>query len=190
MTLWYLARAAGVMALVLFTLAACLGLLAAGGRRPEQRFWLQYVHRSASVTGLVLLAAHVIAVLTDGHVDIGASVLVLPFTSGYRPFAVFVGVLALYGVVLAAVVGAARGRLARSEAFTKHWRTIHVAAAVGWLLSIGHSLLAGTDRGTPWMLAITLGCLAAVATSASVRLKRHADRSGTPLNLARAGRSR
>lgn len=187
MTLWYLARAAGVMALVLFTVAASLGLLAAGGRQPGRRFWFQYVHRSASATGLALLATHVFAVISDSYVDINASVLILPFTSGYRPFAMVVGVLALYGLVLAAVVGAARGRLAKSERFTKSWRSIHVAASVGWLLSIGHALLAGTDRGTPWMLAITISCLAAVGAAAAVRLKSRTVRTGTQLNLARAG---
>jgi sulfoxide reductase heme-binding subunit YedZ len=190
MTLWYLARAAGVMALVLFTVTASLGALGAGSREPERRFWLQYVHRSAAVTGLILLLAHVVAVITDSYVSVSASVLVLPFSSGYRPFAVTVGVLAMYGLVLAAVVGAARGRLARSAAFTKRWRSIHIAASVGWLLSIGHSLLAGTDRGTPWMLAITLSCLAAVAISVALRMRSRAIQASTPLSLARAGRIR
>ncbi|MEV8373437.1 hypothetical protein AB0P21_11910 [Kribbella sp. NPDC056861] len=171
MTLWYLARAAGVMALIFFTVAASLGALGSGSRVAERRFWLQYVHRSAAVTGLLLLVAHVVAVVSDSYVDISASVVVLPFTAGYRPFAMTVGVLAMYGLVIAALVGAARGRLARSEAFTKRWRSIHVAASVGWLLSIGHSLLAGTDRGTPWMLAITLTCLAAVGAAVAVRMR-------------------
>lgn len=171
MTLWYLARAAGVMAMVFFTLAASLGVLGSGSRGPERRFWLQYVHRSAAVTGLLLLLAHVIAVVSDSFVDISLSVIVWPFGSGYRPLAMVVGVLALYSLVVAAVVGAARGRLARSEAFAKRWRSLHVAASVGWLLSVGHGLLAGTDRGTPWMLAITLTCLAAVGASVAVRLR-------------------
>lgn len=189
MTIWYLARAAGVMAMVLFTVAATLGTLGAGSRKPEQRFWLQYVHRSAAVTGLVLLATHVTAVIADSYVDISPAVLVWPFGSGYRPVAVTLGVLALYGLVLAALVGAARGRLARSEAFTKRWRSIHIAASVGWLLSIGHSLLAGTDRSEPWMLAITLGCLTAVGAALAVRRYRRAQQLSTPLSVARAGRT-
>lgn len=180
MTLWYLARAAGVMALIFFTLAASLGALGSGTKRPEPRFWLQYVHRSAAVTGLLLLLAHVVAVITDSFVNISVSVLVWPFGAGYRPFAIVVGVLAFYSLVLAALVGAARGRLARSEGFTKRWRSIHVAASVGWLLAVGHSLLAGTDRSTPWMLAITLTCLAAVGGSVAVRL-----RSRTTVRLVR-----
>src|SRR4029453_18765756 len=117
MTLWYLTRAAGVVAMIMFTLSATLGMVMSGNRRPERRFWLQYVHRSAAATGLVVLTAHVIAVIADGYVAISPTVLVWPFGSGYRPFAMVVGVLALYGLVLATVVGAARGRLASSESF-------------------------------------------------------------------------
>jgi sulfoxide reductase heme-binding subunit YedZ len=194
MTLWYLARAAGVISMIMFTLSASLGILTSGSRQPEQRFWLQYVHRSAAATGLVLLTAHVLAVIADSYVDISPTVVVWPFGSGYRPFAMVVAVLALYGLVLAAVVGAARGRLATSQAFTKHWRTIHIAASAGWLLSVGHALLAGTDRSTPWMLAITLGCLSAVAGAGAYRLRSQPERASTPLNharvLARAGRTR
>jgi len=171
MTLWYLARAAGVVAMIMFTLSAALGIVMSGSRRPERRFWLQYVHRSAAATGLVLLATHVTAAIVDSFVAINSIVLVWPFGSGYRPFAMVVGVLALYGIVLTSVVCAARGRLARSASFSKRWRTTHVAASVGWLLSIGHALLAGTDRGTPWMLAITLGCLTAVAAAGAYRVR-------------------
>lgn len=177
MSLWYLARAAGVTALIFFTLAASLGVLgSARSSGPERRFWLQYVHRSAAVTGLLLLLAHVIGVISDSFVDISLSVIVWPFGSAYRPLAMAVGVLALYSLVVAAVVGAARGRLARSEAFTKRWRSIHVAASVGWLLSVGHSLLAGTDRSTPWMLAITVACLVAVGGCVAVRLRTRTTR--------------
>jgi methionine sulfoxide reductase heme-binding subunit len=190
MTLWYLARAAGVMALVMFTVAASLGSLGAGSKHPEGRFWLQYVHRSAAITGLALLATHVAAVIADPYASVSTSVLIWPLGAGYRPFAMLLGVLALYGLVLAALVGAARGRLARFEGFTKRWRLIHIAASLGWLLSIGHSLLAGTDRGTPWMLAITIGCVLAVGTSVAVRMRRQADHVSTRLSLARARRLR
>jgi sulfoxide reductase heme-binding subunit YedZ len=190
MTLWYLARAAGVMALVMFTVAASLGALGAGSKKPERHFWLQYVHRSAAVTGLALLATHVVAVIADTDVSLSTSVLIWPLGAGYRPFAMLVGVLALYGLVFSALVGAARGRLVRFEGITKRWRSIHIAASLGWLLSVLHSLLAGTDRGTPWMLAITIGCLVAVGTSVAVRMRRRADQVSTPLSLARSGRLR
>ena len=170
MTLWYLARAAGIVAMIMFTLSAAIGIVMSSIRRPEHRFWLQYVHRSAAATGLVVLTAHIIAVIADGYVDVSPTVLVWPFASGYRPFAMVVGALALYGLVLASLVGAARGRLAGSESFTRSWRKLHIAGSAGWLLSIGHALLAGTDRGTPWMLAITLSCLAAVAAAGVYRL--------------------
>jgi hypothetical protein len=185
MTLWYAARAAGVVALIMFTLAATLGIITSGSRHPERRFWLQYVHRSAAVTGLLLLAAHIVAVIADSNVPISPTVLVWPFASGYRPFAVTLGVLAMYSLVLATLAGAARGRLAHSAVFSRYWRTIHVAASVGWAVSVGHALLAGTDRSTPWMLAITLSCLVSVIGAAMYRANTY-----TPPNLVRAGRTR
>ncbi|TDD46546.1 hypothetical protein E1263_36320 [Kribbella antibiotica] len=185
MTLWYVARAAGVVAMIMFTLAAALGIVSSGNRRPDRRFWLQYVHRSAAVTGLVLLIAHVFAVIADSNVEISPTVLLWPFGSGYRPFAMAVGTLALYGLVFATIAGAARGRLARFAAFSRYWRTIHIAASVGWALSIGHALLAGTDRTAPWMLAISLSCLTAVVGAGFYRAHTYA-----PPTLVRAGRAR
>ncbi len=179
MTLWYLARAAGVIALIIFT----AGRLArhhrrSGSRRPGAavlapvRAPLGRCHRPGAP------AAHVVAVIADSNVEISPSVLVWPFGSGYRPFAMTVGVLALYGLVLAAVVGAARGRLARSQAFTKRWRSIHVAASVGWLLSIGHA-------SWPVPTAVRRGCSPSpsaclAAVGAAVYRAQHLQRA-TPL---------
>lgn len=190
MTLWYLARAAGVMALICFTVTTALGALAPTARAAGMRFGLGYVHRSAAITGLVLLFAHLVAVISDSYVDIGLSVVVWPLGSGYRPFAVLLGALALYTFVFAAVVGAARGRLAGSAGFSRRWRTLHAVAYAGWALSILHGLLAGTDRASGWMLGIDLACVAAVAFAATTRLGAEKDHRQTPLALARQRSSR
>lgn len=186
MTLWYLARAAGVVALACFTVTTVLGALASSSRGPGLRFGLGYVHRAAAVTGLVLLVGHVVAVISDSYVDIGASVLVWPLGSGYRPFAVLLGALALYGFVFAAVVGAARGRLASSAAVTRRWRLLHGVAYAGWALSVGHGLLAGTDRGSGWMLGIDLVCVAAVAFALVLRFQAYDEHASRPVSLSRS----
>jgi sulfoxide reductase heme-binding subunit YedZ len=185
MTLWYLARAAGAMALVCLTVTTVLGALAPAAQRAGMRFGLGYVHRAAAVTGLVLLGAHLTAVISDSYVDVGPSVVVWPLGSGYRPFALLVGALALYAFVFAAVVGAARGRLATSAAISRRWRLLHGVAYAGWALSVLHGLLAGTDRGSGWMLGLDLACLAAVAFAVTVRLHADADHRQRPLTRAR-----
>jgi methionine sulfoxide reductase heme-binding subunit len=185
MTLWYLARAAGAMALACFTLTVVLGALAPTVARAGMRFGLGYVHRAAAVTGLVLIAGHLTAVITDSYVNIGPSVVLWPLGSSYRPFAVLLGALALYAFVFAAVLGAVRGRLATSEAFSRRWRVLHGIAYLGWGLSITHGLLAGTDRGSVWMLWLDLGCLAAVAFAVTIRLQADADHRRRPLTIAR-----
>ena len=185
MTLWYLARAAAAMALVCFTLTTVLGALAPTVRGAGMRFGLGYVHRAAALTGLVLIAAHITAVISDSYVDIGPSVVLWPLGSGYRPFAVLVGGLALYAFVFVALVGAARGRLATSAAFSRRWRLLHAIAYAGWALSVVHGLLAGTDRGSGWMLGLDLACLAAVAFAVTIRLQADVDHRQRPLTMAR-----
>lgn len=87
--------------------------------------------------------------------------------------------------MFAAVVGAARGRLATSAAISRRWRLLHGVAYAGWALSVLHGLLAGTDRGSGWMLGLDLACLAAVAFAVTVRLHADADHRQRPLTLAR-----
>ena len=71
MTLWYIARASGIVALVAFTMATTLGALTSvrpaerGRAANERRILAQYAHRSAAVTGLTLAAVHVTAIVLD-----------------------------------------------------------------------------------------------------------------------------
>ena len=151
MTLWYIARAAGLVALAALTLATALGAFASvqpprGGLRTHRwRFALQYVHRAAAATGLILLVAHVGTLVLDSYSGVNLQSAVIPFTASYRPLAVGLGTLALFATVLTALVGAARGRLATSVRAARSWRALHLTAYGAWALAMGHGFLAGTD---------------------------------------------
>ncbi len=173
MTLWYLARALGFVALIAFTASTSLGLLATSSRRgrqkTERRLVRQLVHRSVAVIGLLALGLHAAAVVADSYVDVSLPSTLVPFTAGYRPLAVGLGTLALWVFVLTAVSGAMRGRLAGWSAggvSSRAWRVVHRVAYVGWALSMGHGLLAGTDTRTPWALATYALCAVAVGGTA------------------------
>jgi predicted ferric reductase len=191
MTLWYVARASGVVALVAFTLATALGALTSvrparrGRDSDERRILAQYAHRSAAVTGLALAAVHVTAIVLDAQAYVSASQAVVPFTAGYRPVAVGLGTIALYLFVLTAIVGASRGRLAGLAGASRAWRVVHAAAYVGWALSIGHALFAGTDANRLWMLALALGSIAVVIGGLSLRLRSESDHAASYLVSAR-----
>ncbi len=117
MTLWYLARAAGLSALIALSMATVLGALASvPGSALGRRVIVQYLHRAAAVVGLVILVGHITALVLDGKSGISLASVAIPFTSSYRPLAVGLGTIALYLFVLVSVMGAARGRMTTSPA--------------------------------------------------------------------------
>lgn len=191
MTIWYLARGAGMVALIAFTASTALGALAARHPRShdaaslDRRFLTQMAHRSAAVTGLFMLLAHVVLIVIDVYVPVSITGTLLPFTAGYRPVALGVGTIAVYLFVLGAVSGALRGRLATSAAAARRWRTVHLAAYVGWALSMGHGIFAGTDTGAWWSTAIYAACGLAVAAALVVRLRSEQVTRAEPLTAAR-----
>ena len=189
MTLWYLARGAGFAALIAFTASTVLGALATTGRSGAQgldrRYLRQMAHRSAAVTGLVMLALHTVLIVTDIYVNVAVTGALIPFTAGYRPLALGLGSLAVYLFVLVAVAGAARGRLAASAKGARNWRRVHLMAYAGWALSMGHGILAGTDTGARWTTAIYLACGAAVVFAVAARLSSLRTQRAHPLTVAR-----
>jgi sulfoxide reductase heme-binding subunit YedZ len=189
MTLWYLARGAGFAALIAFTASTVLGALATTGRTGAQgldrRYLRQMAHRSAAVTGLVMLALHTVLLVTDAYVNVSVTGALIPFTAGYRPLALGLGSFAVYLFVLVAVSGAARGRLAASAKGARNWRRVHLMAYAGWALSMGHGILAGTDTGASWTTAIYLACVAAVVFAVAARLSSLRTQRAHPLTVAR-----
>lgn len=191
MILWYLARSAGVVALIAFTASTVLGALSPGrtpSPRPadiDRRYLVQMAHRSAAITGLLALAAHVVLLVVDAYVDVSIGGALVPYTAGYRPFALALGTIAVYLFILVAVSGAARGRLATSVRAARAWRSIHVMAYLGWVAAMAHGVLAGTDTGARWSTAVYVACAGAVAVAGTVRLRSRARSAADPLTRAR-----
>ena len=169
MTLWYIARGAGLAALVLLTITTCVGALTTGRGRADNRVVVQYVHRVTASLGLAVLALHLATILADSYAHVGWSGAIVPFTSGYRPTWVALGTLAGYTFVLAAAVGLARGRIATSSRGAIVWRWLHGLGYLGWALAMLHGLEAGTDSSVGWVRWLYVGCAAAVAGSATAR---------------------
>ncbi len=191
MTLWFLARAAGFTALAGATVAICLGAWASGspaGRRLEEResrLLLQLAHRSAAVVTLALLGLHAVLLVADRHVAISTPGALVPFTAGYRGTAVGLGTLAAYSLVVVALVGALRGRLAASPRAVRWWRPVHALAYAVWPLSIAHGLWAGTDTRAWWALALYAGSTISVVSAVLARLASEERHVATPLVAAR-----
>lgn len=187
MTLWFLARAAGFMALLGATVAVCLGAAASGSspenrlRRRESRLVMQLAHRSAAVVTLALLALHAVLLILDSHVALSVPGALVPFTAGYRGFALGLGTLAVYCFAVVALSGAVRGRLAGSARAARWWRPVHALAYAAWPLSMGHGVLAGTDTTQRWAWFLYGGSALAVVVAVWARVVAEGRHTEAPL---------
>ena len=165
-TVWYFARSAGILAYLLLSASVLLGVLLAGRTSFTSwpRFAVEEVHRFLAILMGVFIALHVGALVLDTVVPISLGQALVPFTAGYRPFAVGLGSTTLLLVAAVGVSNALRRRLPR-----RVWRAIHYLTLPAWLLASLHGILAGTDAGDPWFAAIAGGTIAAVCLSAFFR---------------------
>ena len=169
MMVWYVARGAGLAALLLLTISTAMGALISDRGRPSTRVIVQYVHRVAGALGLGLLALHIGTILADPWAKVGVTGALVPLSSSYRATWVALGSMAAYTFLLITVLGFARGRMAASPRAAKVWRGVHALAYVGWAGSMMHGLKSGTDSSVGWVRWIYLGCAVAVIGSVVAR---------------------
>jgi methionine sulfoxide reductase heme-binding subunit len=172
---WAVARAAGFVAFAASTGAVLLGTrrparLPVGGL-PARAYAL---HRAFGLAAVLALAAHLVALSLDTYTPFSwPQLLAVPWTSGYRPFAVTLGFLAMVSLLLTAASGALRRRLSG-------WRILHAAAYLTFALSVAHGMLAGTDSGSPAALLVYVAALFAVTLTLLRRCLGDHGASGRP----------
>jgi methionine sulfoxide reductase heme-binding subunit len=168
---WLAARASGIVALVLVTVAVGAGLAMAGRvpRRKRTVRALLGVHEHAALAGLAAIAVHAGALAADPWLRPGLTGVTVPLAIGYRPAATALGIVAAYAAALLGLsyyVGARIG--------PRTWRRLHRATVIAWALAVAHAVTAGTDATTPWLR----GLLAvAVAPVVALLLWRTAGRT-------------
>jgi DMSO/TMAO reductase YedYZ heme-binding membrane subunit len=180
---WYLARSSGIVAWALLAGSVLLGLVLstrALGRRPAPA-WTADLHRGVGGMAVVLTGLHLSGLVADSTVRFGALELLVPFTGTWRPVAVAWGVLALYVLVAVEVSSLWRRRLS-----TRAWRAVHLASYPLYVLATAHLLTAGSDAGSPWLLAVVWLSMVAIASLTLVRLLVPRGRGRTRPAPARA----
>lgn len=165
--LWYLGRATGVTALVLFSLVVVLGVAARSGRPLPglPRFAVAAVHRQVSLSAAVFLALHIGTLELDPYAGLRLTDLVVPFLVRHRPLWQGLGTLATELVVVLVVTSLARNRLS-----PRLWRTVHWVGYLCWPLAVAHAVGTGTDRSSRWLLATAVICVVAVVAVTVWRL--------------------
>ncbi len=145
---WLASRAAGVVALLCISVSVGVGLAMAGrvSGRPALARTLMSVHQQTALIGLVAIAVHGITLLGDQFLSPSIGDIALPFTSKHEPLWTGLGVT---GGWLAAILGLSywiRHRIGPGL-----WRRLHRATILVYVLSVAHTLGAGTDAAEPWM---------------------------------------
>jgi sulfoxide reductase heme-binding subunit YedZ len=183
-TTWYAARAGGVLAYLLVSASVLAGILLAGKVRVPglPRFAVEDVHRFLGILAGVFITVHVGSVALDSVVPFSLSQLVIPFTSGYRPLATGLGIVAMELLLALAVTNRLRSRLPY-----RVWRRAHYATLAVWLLATFHGILSGTDRHQTWLLVLYGVTVAAVVVSAALRFGRAPGARRLGYGLATAG---
>ena len=146
---WITSRAAGTAALILSSVAVCLGLIMSGrrlrGRGPD----LRAAHEAVSLATIALIAIHGVSLLGDQYLHPSFADISVPFVSGYKTLWTTTGIIAGWMTAVLGLSYYARGWIGNQR-----WRKLHRLTAGAWLLGLVHSLGEGTDAGRLWFLAM------------------------------------
>jgi sulfoxide reductase heme-binding subunit YedZ len=166
---WYAARAAGVTAYLLLSAVVVLGMTMASKKQLARwpRFALEDVHRFGGLLVGTLIGIHVVTVAVDQWLPFTFHSLIIPFTSRYRPIWVGLGVVAAELLLALAVTNHYRRRISY-----RFWRRAHYLNLAVWSAATVHALGSGTDRSSPWLVAMfatTTATVTAVAVWRGLR---------------------
>jgi predicted ferric reductase len=164
---WLTSRALGVVALVLVALSVGLGLAMATrtARGPGVMARVKQLHEATALTGLIAIAAHGLTLLGDSYLRPGLAGIAIPFVMAHRSGWTGIGVI---GGWLAAILGLSF--YARRWIGSKLWRQMHRWTLAVYVLAVVHTLGAGTDARSFWLLTIVLATAVPVVFLAGLRL--------------------
>jgi len=174
---WDTARAGGLLAYVLLTLAVAAGLVLANRWQTPRwpRLVTNELHGYLSLLALIFIAVHVVAVAVDPFTRFGLAELLVPLASHYRPLWMGLGAVALYLLLAVWVSSKLRARISY-----RAWRGIHLLAYGVYGAATVHGLGTGSDTRTAWAPVLYGVSLLLVGMLAGRRLLVPASRSDRP----------
>jgi sulfoxide reductase heme-binding subunit YedZ len=139
---WFITRAAGLMAYLMFWLSTVWGLAVSSKifDRLLNRPFTFDTHGYLSLLALGFIFIHVVVLLWDSYAPFSLVQLIVPFTSSYRPLAVALGILSLYLTLLVTVSFYLRRRIGYKTS-----RLLHYVSFLAYVGATVHGILAGAD---------------------------------------------
>jgi sulfoxide reductase heme-binding subunit YedZ len=173
---WLVSDASGIVAIVLISLSVLLGLALAARvlGRPALKRAAMRLHEHIALIALVAIAVHGLALLGDRWLNPGWKGIAIPFALSYKPQFTGLGIIAGYLAILLGPSFYVRRRLG-----ARRWRKLHRATVLVWVLSVVHTLGAGSDGSRLWLRVVVLAPVVPLAYLLVVR-------SLTPARLSRA----
>lgn len=164
---WIASRALGVVALILVSVSVGLGLVMAtrSAKGPGVMGRVKQLHEATALVALLAIAGHGLALLGDSYLRPGLSGIAIPFVMAHRPAWTGLGVI---GGWLAAILGLTF--YVRRWIGPRLWRQLHRWTLAVYLLAVVHTLGAGTDARSFWLLVIVIATAAPIAVMAVLRL--------------------
>lgn len=171
---WVTARVSGIVAYLLLVASMTSGIVLKS--RLVQRVATPVArmewHRMLALLALALVGVHGVALVMDSYISITPADLLIPGGVDYRTWWVSAGVIATW-LMLFVIVTA----MMRADVGARWWKTIHYASYALFVAATAHGLMAGTDSGQLWMLALYIGATALVCGMA---LRRAIARPNSP----------
>ena len=172
---WIASRALGVVALILVAVSVGLGLVMAtrSAKGPGVMARVKQLHEATALVALLAIAGHGLALLGDSYLRPGLSGIAIPFVMAHRPAWTGLGII---GGWLAAILGLSF--YVRRWMGPRLWRQLHRWTLAVYLLAVIHTLGAGTDARSFWLLVIVIATAAPIAVLTAVRLFPSDEPSG------------
>ncbi len=165
--MWWLSRAAGMVASILLVASLVWGvLLATRALKPIDRpAWLLAMHRWFSALACIGVLIHVLALVADNYVYFGWKEILIPQASGWKRAPVTLGVIAMYLLVAVQSTSLVMKRLPRP-----FWKFVHYFSYVAVWLAVVHAALAGTDVSNRVYQVVALVLTITAVTVAVIRI--------------------
>jgi sulfoxide reductase heme-binding subunit YedZ len=163
---WIASRASGVVALVLAAVSVGMGLAMAmrSAKGPGAMVRLKQAHEATALAALILIGVHGLTLLGDSYLRPGLAGIAIPFDMSHAAFWTGLGIIAGWLAALLGLSFYVRRRIGPAL-----WRRLHRWTLAVYVLAVIHTLGAGTDSGSFWLLVIVSATAAPIAVMATVR---------------------
>jgi sulfoxide reductase heme-binding subunit YedZ len=141
-----------------------LALSARVAERPGGAARLKTLHEATALIGLATIAGHGLLLLGDNYLRPGLAGIALPFATPAAPFFNGLGIIAGW---MAAALGLSY--YGRRRIGSARWRRLHRWTLLAYLLALAHTLGAGTDATSTWLIVLLGGSLAPVLVLVAAR---------------------